>query len=86
MDFNYDSAGIQLTDIPLPAMANFFPSSADVSENLNSVLSVFCLFLAISEKNVVHVEVPPGASVGDPAASSNWALARCLASATSAAV
>ena len=30
MDFNYDSAGIWLTDIPLLAIADSSPSSADV--------------------------------------------------------
>ena len=84
MDFNCDSAGIRLTDMPPLAIADFFPSSADVSEKLNSASSVFRLFLAISEKNVL-VEVPPGASVGAPATSSNWASARRLASAASAA-
>ena len=58
MYFNYDSAGIWLTDIPPLAIADFFPSSADVSEKLNSASSVFRLFLAILEKNVVLVEVP----------------------------
>ena len=78
MNFNYDSAGIWLTDIPLLAIADFSPSSADVSEKLYLASSVL-------EKNVVLVEVLLGASVGVPAAaSSSWESARCLVSAASA--
>jgi hypothetical protein len=54
------------------------PSSADVSEKLDSASSVL-------EKNKVLVEVLLGASVGAPAAaSSSWASEKCLASAASA--
>jgi len=85
MDFNYDSASIQLTGIPLLAIADFSPSSADASEKLNLVSSMFHLFLAISDNDVVLVEVSPGASVGAPAAaSSSWESARHLASAAAA--
>lgn len=50
---------------------------ADVSKKLNSVPSVFHLFLAILKKDVVLVEASPGASVCAPAAaSSSWALGR----------
>ena len=49
MNFNYDSAGIWLTDIPLLAIADFSPSSADVSEKLYLASSVL-------EKNVVLAE------------------------------